>query len=306
MNARFVLLIAFLLMFGISCQQTQGPQEIGGDLTDGPVALDEQVIEGPPVFVLTGRYILPWPVSGIVDAPRIVDIPSGKTMEFCWTVAGPKAGNEYRYGWDIPDLNDDEAWETGFTPFTSEEACSTPRTFFFGTHTFHVEVVDASGQRSRAGIRINIVPEFTEAVMDIRPHVCPNPLNVWSWGWIRVVLLGTSALDVNTVIPESLRLGGAQPIHTVIRDVATPSPEGGECVCSHAGPDGLDDMILTFRARDLGLQTPVKWRWRAGSRREVVLFLCGSTGGQMNFVASDCVLVPGPPRGRHRLPSFLQ
>ncbi len=298
MRSRFVLPCALLLVFGVSCQQTQGPQESDRALTDDPAALDRQTTEGPPVMVVTGRYIFPRVVAGIEEPPLSIDLPSGKSVEFCWTVAGPNEGHEYRYGWDILDLNDDMAWETDFVPFTDGEACSTPRTFSFGVHVFHVEVMDDTGQRTRAGFRVNIVPLFTEAAIDIRPHLCPNPLAMRSRGFLRVVLLGTPELDVNDVIPESLRLGDALPVRTVIRDIATPSPEGGECACSDTGLDGYDDMILTFRLRDLEEPTPRPWR--RGSRIEVVLFLWGSTGEDPEFVGSDCVLVPGPPRSCHR------
>jgi hypothetical protein len=297
MNSRFVSLLAFVLVLIIGCQQTQGPMELGRHPSGDPAALEQGATGDPPVIVVAGRYFLPRTVSGIDGPLWSIDLPAGKPTTFCWAVIGPNAGHEYRYGWDILDLNDDELWETAFAPFAGNEACSPPRTFFFGTHTFHVEVVDPNGQRSRAGIRINIVPEFAEAIMDIRPHLCPNPLVVRSRGLVRVALLGTPELDVNTVVPETLRMAGATPIRTAIRDIAAPSSDGGECVCSEAEPDGLDDMILTFRSGDLGQPTPAPWHSRWASRLEVVLFLWGSTGGPLDFVASDCVLVPDPFRG---------
>jgi hypothetical protein len=299
MTLRLALLLALLLVSGISCQETHGPQKIDPGLADDAEGFP---VEGPPVIVVTGRYLFPQVVSGITEPPLIIDLPSGKTVEFCWTVAGPRGGHEYRYGWDIIDLNDDLAWETDFMPFATDEACSTPRTFLFGVHTFHVEVVDDSGQSSRAGFTVRLVPGLTEGAIDIRPHVCPNPLPLSSRGMMHVALLGTPQVDVRAVIPESIRLGQVAPVQTQIRDIATPSLDGGECACADSTPDGLDDMILTFRLQDLGRQPQRPRGWRRGSRREVVLFLWGWTGEDPGFVASDCVVVPGPPRGHARPP----
>jgi hypothetical protein len=51
-----------------------------------------------------------------------------------------------------------EQWEIDYTPFIGDRAQSPPRTFFFGTHSFFLEVIDNSGFKSRVEVRVNIVP----------------------------------------------------------------------------------------------------------------------------------------------------
>jgi len=90
----------------------------------------------------------------------IADILSSIPMSFRWTANASAYGGVvvgYRYGWDIVDLDDDSQWEIDYTPFTGRTASSPPRTFFFGTHTFNVEVIDNSGYCSRVEFKLNIV-----------------------------------------------------------------------------------------------------------------------------------------------------
>ncbi|MEE9269466.1 MAG: hypothetical protein V3V49_04320, partial [Candidatus Krumholzibacteria bacterium] len=89
------------------------------------------------------------------------DLPSGVPLSFRWTADASGYGGTvtgYRYAWDILDLNDDKQWTVDFTPFVGSGAQAPARTFFFGTHTFFVEVVDNSGFKSRSGVVINIIP----------------------------------------------------------------------------------------------------------------------------------------------------
>jgi len=70
----------------------------------------------------------------------------------------------YRYGWDISDLSDPSQWEISYTPFTGtgerKLAKSPARAFYFGTHTFDLEIKDNSGFAALAEIKINVV-QFT-------------------------------------------------------------------------------------------------------------------------------------------------
>jgi len=70
----------------------------------------------------------------------------------------------YRYGWDISDLSDPSQWEISYTPFTGtgdrKTVKSPARTFYFGTHTFDVEIKDNSEFVSLAEIKVNVV-QFT-------------------------------------------------------------------------------------------------------------------------------------------------
>jgi len=100
----------------------------------------------------------------ICNSPLIIiDLPAGVPMQFSWEASADAYGgivSGYRYGWDIADLSDPEQWETDYTPFLTTRVTSPARTFYFGTHSFAVEVVDNSGFCSRSEIKINIV-QFT-------------------------------------------------------------------------------------------------------------------------------------------------
>ncbi len=102
--------------------------------------------------------------TSVVNSPVvIVDLPAGVPITFQWEASAESYGglvSGYRYGWDIGDLSDDSQWEVDFTPFTATRINSPTRRFFFGTHTFNVEVIDNSGARSRVEVKVNIV-QFT-------------------------------------------------------------------------------------------------------------------------------------------------
>ncbi len=114
-----------------------------------------------PTLTMFNQFIGNVTGASISTPVLIIDMPEGIPMDFSWEATAEDYGGivvGYRYGWDIVNLNDDEDWETDFTPFIGSRAFSPTRTFFFGTHTFYVEVVDNSGLKSRVGVRINIIP----------------------------------------------------------------------------------------------------------------------------------------------------
>jgi hypothetical protein len=102
--------------------------------------------------------------TSVVNSPTVfVDMPAGIPLSFSLSASAASYGGlvaGYRYGWDIADLNDPDQWEIDYTPFTSNEARTPHRTFFFGSHIFNAEVIDNSGARSRVEIKVNVV-QFT-------------------------------------------------------------------------------------------------------------------------------------------------
>jgi hypothetical protein len=93
--------------------------------------------------------------------PTILEIPAGLPVGFSWAADASSYGGTvrgYRYGWDILDLNDLEQWEISLTPFVGERASSPARTFFFGTHTFFLEVLDNNSLMTRVTVVVNVVP----------------------------------------------------------------------------------------------------------------------------------------------------
>jgi hypothetical protein len=121
-----------------------------------------------PLLRMTNRFIGTVLTSSPNTPPTILDLPANVSMDFEFQSNAQSYGgvvSGYRYGWDIEDLNDDEQWEIDYTPFMGVDnegwttnARSPRRTFFFGTHSFFIEVVDNSGFKTRIEVRVNIVP----------------------------------------------------------------------------------------------------------------------------------------------------
>ncbi len=114
-----------------------------------------------PILIARNRYMGSIVTSTTGTSPVFLDIGSGLAMSFQWTADASSYGGivaGYRYGWDILDLNRDEEWDVPFTPFVGRIAQSPPRAFFFGIHTFYLEVIDNSGFKSRIIVRLNVVP----------------------------------------------------------------------------------------------------------------------------------------------------
>jgi hypothetical protein len=116
-----------------------------------------------PQLSVTNQY-LGSIVTAVVATPvTIIDLPAGVPVHFRWTASAEEYGGTvvgYRYGWDIADLADPDDWDVDWTPFTATSAVSKPATYYFGVHTFTIEVIDNSGSRSRVEVKVNIV-QFT-------------------------------------------------------------------------------------------------------------------------------------------------
>ncbi len=90
--------------------------------------------------------------------PATYDIPPGVPLNFKWEADVSDYGGEivcYRYGWDVTDINDPDEWEV---PCGPSYTAAPSRTFYSGTHTFYVEVIDNGDKTTHAAIQINIIP----------------------------------------------------------------------------------------------------------------------------------------------------
>jgi hypothetical protein len=129
-----------------------------------------------------------------------------------------------------------------------------------------------------------------EAMLDIRPLSCPNPLNPRSRGVLPVAVLGMEDMDVRDIDPASILLEGVAPLRWSFEDVAAASSGLEECSCSSAGPDGRTDLALKFetqaivRALALGEST---------ERRTLTLTIEGELKNGTRFEGSDCVVIVG-------------
>ena len=111
-----------------------------------------------PVLIVTEARRGEWTFTGLTDPAVVLVEDSGCDAiewNFEWTAVPGTPGRtitDYRWGFDIVDLDDPNAWEVDWTPANS----AFPRTFFEGTHTFHVEARDNTGAITRGSFIINI------------------------------------------------------------------------------------------------------------------------------------------------------
>jgi len=112
-----------------------------------------------PLLAVTGNHIDTFYTTNPNTPPVIAEVNAGLPIEFCWTADASSYGGivtGYRYGWDITDLGDDAQWAIDFTPFATNVVCSPEQTFYFGTHTFSLQVEDNDGYRTLAQVVVNI------------------------------------------------------------------------------------------------------------------------------------------------------
>lgn len=115
-----------------------------------------------PLMSVNNDYVGLVRTASCSTPTTILDSPAGVPLEFKIRASADSYGGTiagYRYGWDIPDLDDPEQWEIDITPFLNV-ATVPARSFFFGTHTLTMEVQDNSGYCSRIEVKVNIV-QFT-------------------------------------------------------------------------------------------------------------------------------------------------
>lgn len=261
-----------------------------------------RVLVGPratgPIVRVTSDFMDPVLSASPNTPATVVNLPGGTPVSFCWT---GDASNycgvvvAYRYGWDVQDVADNSLWDVSFTASDGSETCSVPRTFFFGTHTFRVEVVDNGGFVTRIPIRINFTPPPLRPSLDIQPGPCPNRLNPRSKGGMWIALLGSAGFDARDVDISTLGLyevttglERAIPARSKTKD-ASADPSGGlECACPSRAPDGIDDLLLRFRVPDVARVIGA-----TGIGETAQLVLGGELRDGTPFMAVDCVQLVG-------------
>lgn len=112
-----------------------------------------------PLLTVSGDLIDPIQTTTIVTPVTEITVAAGTPLSFCWTAdAGAYCGlvAGHRFQWDLLDPDDESQWDSGFVHLPEEGVCSPVTEFQAGTHTFHVEVIDNSGFRSRVPILVNV------------------------------------------------------------------------------------------------------------------------------------------------------
>jgi DNA-binding beta-propeller fold protein YncE len=106
-----------------------------------------------------------------------------------------------------------------------------------------IAVVDETANR----VQVFGTPAQVLAHMDIMPGRCPNVLEWGTGGNMQVALLGTATFDPLQVEPATVRMASVAPVLFGIGDSSQPASDSSDpCGCTTAGPDGFDDLILTF------------------------------------------------------------
>ncbi len=139
--------------------------------------------------------------------------------------------------------------------------------------------------------------------MDIKPGSCPNPFNRHGNGVLPVALVGSGDFDPMQVDLSTLQLSRADGVggsvgpnegppgpHSVFEDVATPF-DGEGCECHDLGGDGIDDLSMKFRTRDLVDALELD---DLSGGAVVELVLSGSLLDGTPFVAGDCIVIVPP------------
>jgi hypothetical protein len=139
------------------------------------------------------------------------------------------------------------------------------------------------------------VPPTQIVPVDIKPGLCPNPLEVSKRGEVSVAILGTDTLDVRQIRRDSVRLEEIIPVGSSLGDVARPYKlytwqVSGEKVkedsCTDKGPDGKLDLVLQFDKEDL---LKVLGKVRDGDVRVVRINAWHKSGARL--VGQDVVVI---------------
>ena len=135
-----------------------------------------------PTLIVRGALLGEVKTSVVTTPVSTINVPSGVPATFTWTADASHYGGvvtAYRYGWDIQDLQVESEWEVNYTPFVGSMAQSAPKTFYFGSHTFHVEVIDNAGAVTRVPIVLNVIPFTQEKPLLFIDDWSENPTDSW-------------------------------------------------------------------------------------------------------------------------------
>jgi hypothetical protein len=142
-------------------------------------------------------------------------------------------------------------------------------------------------------------PPPLHAAIDVQPGRCPNQLLVkpkgtganneesMAGGVLHAAILGRTGFNVTDVDVSTVRLEGASPVmNAEYRDVGSEPTRERECVCPGERPDGVMDLVLKFREKDV-----VKALLPASDGEEKAVTITGKTMDGRDFSAADCVVM---------------
>ena len=144
------------------------------------------------------------------------------------------------------------------------------------------------------GVMVDCASFGRPVYLDILPNDCPNQLtaNVRSNGRLPMAIAGTDYFDVADINLDTVTINGdIFPVKASIGSVISPLT-GDLCDCQVAGDDGVDDLMLHFKRRQvvsgLGLDQQID---------EIVpITVEGLLNDGTPFSATDCVEVLAPSK----------
>jgi hypothetical protein len=163
----------------------------------------------------------------------------------------------------------------------------------------------SQGGGSYTGTITLVPPPPIPVDVDIKPGSCPNSWNRESKGMLPVAILGREDFDVTQIDVSSITIGRADGTggsvgpnegppgpHSVFEDVGTPF-EGEVCHCHEAEGDGILDLSMKFKTRDVADLLPVD----DPNGAFVPLVVSGTLLDGTRFASSsDCVWLAPPGR----------
>jgi hypothetical protein len=209
------------------------------------------------------------------------------------SVPGCKQEDPQNLSVNLPAISNNALWLVRrqlTTGFNVNYACLQSLGLLVGnTYKIHLKVTDGGGLSNVANSTLTIIPTpALQVIVDIKPGSCPNPLNVKSSGVLPAAILGTADFDVTTIDATSIRLAGVSPLRSSIEDVAGPAIDSNDCNCTEDGPDGLADLTLKFKTRDI-----VEAIGDCLLGDTVNLKLTGVLIGERPIEGADCVVIGG-------------
>jgi hypothetical protein len=149
-------------LFAMQAQDTAGAVSL--DLTYARTVHNFRIDDSSrPVLTVRETFLGESVFSGTgLTSPQPIDIAQNQPLEFVWSAEAEAYGGlitAFRYGWNVQDLDFDEdpGWQIGFGMSDAHRE-SQLKTFDSGLHTLTVEALDNSGQKTRAVIKLSVVP----------------------------------------------------------------------------------------------------------------------------------------------------
>jgi probable HAF family extracellular repeat protein len=239
-------------------------------------------------FLLTPEPAMP----PIADADGPYSIYVGDTLTLDASGSTDDDNDIVSYMWD---LNDDGSFETdagGQAVFdVNYPYLQSLGLIVGGPYDIHVQVTDSEEQSDTDTSTLTILASSViEAVVDIKPRSCPNPLNLKSSGVLPVAILGTEDVNVITIDPNSIGFSigdvNVGAIRYSYEDVAAPVSDENECNCTEDGPDGYTDLTLKFET-----QAIVEALGQVTDGEEWILLLTGVLHDDTPIEGADCIII---------------